>query len=53
MRILQTDVKPEEQKDDLPELEKAHAIALETQFTWRYFGGIITLTNGNQYQVIE
>jgi hypothetical protein len=51
MIILQTDCTPEQIKEDTEELKKAHSIALETMPTWQFFGGMITLTNGNKYQV--
>ena len=51
MRIIQTDCTQEQIEQDLPELERLNAEAMETEFMWELFGGVITLNNGNKYQV--
>ena len=38
---------------DMPELEKLHSEACYEDMMWEYFGGIITLPNGNKYQVVD
>ena len=53
MRIISTECSEEEQKKDMPELKKLHAQALKTEMMWEFFGGTITLQNGNQYQVVS
>jgi len=52
MRVISTKCSEEEQKEDMPELVRLNAEALETELMWVYFGGTITLQNGNQYQVV-
>ena len=44
---------PEEIEDDMPEIEVLHQRAMETEFMWEYFGGIVTVNSGRQYQVVE
>ena len=51
MTIIQTDCTQEQIEQDLPELERLNAEAMETEFMWEFFGGVITLNNGNKYQV--
>ena len=51
MRIIKTDCTPEEVQQDMPELQRLNAEAMETEFMWEFFGGTITLSNGHQYQV--
>ena len=51
MRIIKTDCTPEEVQQDLPELQRLNAEAMETEFLWEFFGGTITLDNGHKYQV--
>ena len=53
MRILSTECSKEQQKEDMPELVKLHAQALKTDMMWEFFGGMITLPNGNRYQVVD
>jgi len=53
MRILKTECSQEQQEEDMPELLKIHAEALKTEIMWEYFGGNITLPNGNQYMVVD
>ena len=53
MRILSTDCTDEQTKEDMPQLLSAHKSALMTDFTWTFFGGVITLDNGHEYQVAE
>ena len=51
MRIIKTDCTPEEVQQDMPELKRLNAEAMETEFMWEFFGGTITLENGHKYQV--
>jgi len=51
MKIVSTECSKEQQKEDMPELVKMHAVAMETEIMWPFFGGTITLPNGNRYQV--
>ena len=51
MRIIATECNEEQQKEDMPELIRLHAEAMETEIMWPFFGGTITLPNGNRYQV--
>ena len=53
MRILSTDCTDEQKKEDMPELLILHEQAKETELMWQFFGGVITLNNGNKYQVAE
>ena len=51
MRIIKTDCTPEEVQQDMSELQRLNAEAMETELMWEFFGGTITLDNGHQYQV--
>ncbi len=53
MRILKTECSEEQQKEDMPELAQLHAKAMQTDMMWEFFGGTITLPNGNRYQVAD
>ena len=53
MRILKTECSEEQQKEDMPELVQLHAKAMQTDMMWEFFGGTITLPNGNRYQVAD
>lgn len=53
MRIISTNCSEDQQKEDMPELVKLHAQAMQTEIMWEFFGGTITLPNGNQYQVAD
>ena len=53
MKIIATECSEEQTKQDAQELMKMHAQALKTDMMWEFFGGTITLPNGNQYQVIN
>ncbi len=53
MRILKTECSEKQQKEDTPELLKMHAQALKTDMMWEFFGGTLTLPNGNTYQVAD
>jgi len=53
MRIIATECTKEEQQKDMPELVRLHAQALKTDMMWEFFGGTITLPNGNKYQVAD
>ena len=52
MKIVSTECSKEQQKEDMPELLKLNAKAKETEMMWVFFGGTLTLSNGNQYQVL-
>ena len=53
MRIISTECSAEQQKEDMPELIRLNAEAKETEMMWEFFGGKITLPNGNSYQVVD
>ena len=53
MTIISTDCTDEQKKEDMPELLILHEQAKETELMWQFFGGVITLNNGNEYQVVE
>ena len=53
MKILSTECTKEEQQKDMPELLRLNAEACETEMMWEFFGGTITLPNGNRYQVAD
>ena len=53
MRILSTECSKEQQQEDMPELILLNAEAKETDMMWEFFGGNITLPNGNRYQVVD
>ena len=53
MRVIATECSEEQQKEDMPELLKANAKAKKTEIMWEFFGGTLTLQNGNRYQVTE
>ena len=53
MRILTTKCSEEQQQEDMPELIRLNAEAKETDMMWEFFGGNITLPNGNSYQVVD
>ena len=44
---------PEEIEDDMPEIEILHQRGMETEFTWPFFGGTVTVNSGRKYQVVE
>ena len=52
MRILSTECSEEQQQEDMPELLRLNAQAVKTEIMWGFFGGTLTLSNGNQYQVL-
>ena len=53
MTIVQTTCTPEQQKADMPELQKAYDKAKEENPLWGFFGGTIKLSNGHVYQVAQ
>ena len=53
MTIISTDCTDEKKKEDMPELLILHEQSKETELMWQFFGGVITLNNGNKYQVAE
>ena len=52
MKIVSTECSKEQQKEDMPELLRLNTQAMKTEIMWQFFGGTITLQNGNQYQVL-
>ena len=52
MKIVSTECSEEQQKEDMPELLRLNNEAAEAEMMWGFFGGTITLSNGNQYQVL-
>ena len=52
MKVISTECSEEQQKKDMPELLRLNAQAVETEMRWGFFGGTLTLSNGNQYQVL-
>ena len=53
MRVIATECSEEQQKEDLPELERLHKKAMDMDLMWEFFGGVLTLPNGNRYQVMN
>jgi hypothetical protein len=53
MRILSTECSEEQQQEDMPELIRLNAEAKARDMMWEFFGGNITLPNGNKYQVVD
>ena len=53
MKILSTKCSEEQQKKDMPELLRLNEEAKETELLWEFFGGTITLPNGNKYQGVN
>ena len=53
MRVIATECSEAQQKEDMPELLRLNAIAKERQIMWEFFGGTLTLPNGNRYQVVD
>ena len=53
MKVISKDCTEDPTKEDMPPLLAAHKRALMTDFTWTFFGGVVTLDNGHEYQVAE
>ena len=53
MKVISTDHTDEQLKEDMADLLVLHKRAMETEMMWQFFGGTITLDNGNKYQVAE
>ena len=53
MKVISTKCSDEQQKKDMPELLRLNEEAKETEMLWEFFGGTITLPNGNKYQVVN
>jgi hypothetical protein len=53
MRIISTECSEEQQKEDMPELIRLNGIAKKKDLMWEFFGGKLTLPNGNSYQVVD
>ena len=53
MKVISTDHTDEQLKEDMADLLVLHKHAMETDMMWQFFGGVITLNNGNRYQVAE
>ncbi len=48
-----TKISKEQQKKDLPELKRRHEKSMRDELLWDVFGGVIVLSNGNKYQVVD
>ena len=53
MKVISTDHTDEQLKEDMADLLVLHKHAMETDMMWRFFGGVITINNGNKYQVAD
>ena len=53
MKVISTDHTDKQLKEDMADLLVLHKQAMETEMMWQFFGGVITLDNGNKYQVAE
>ena len=53
MQVIRTECTKEQQQKDMPELLRLNAQAMKTEIMWEFFGGDITLPNGNKYQVVN
>ena len=53
MKVISTDHTDEQLKEDMADYLVLHKHAMETDMMWQFFGGVITLDNGNKYQVAE
>ena len=53
MKIVATECNEEQQKEDMSELLKLNEQAKKTEIMWEFFGGFLTLSNGNRYQVMN
>ena len=53
MKVISTDHTDKQLKEDMAALLVLHKRAMETELMWQFFGGVITLDNGNKYQVAE
>ena len=53
VKVIGTECSKEQQKEDMPELQRLNAEACKTEMMWEYFGGTLTLPNGHRYQVIN
>jgi hypothetical protein len=53
MKVISTDHTDKQLKEDMADLLVLHKRAMETELMWQFFGGVITLDNGNKYQVAE
>jgi hypothetical protein len=51
MKIIHTECSKEQQKEDMPELLRLNNEAVEAEVMWQFFGGSLTMQNGNEYQV--
>ena len=53
MKVISTDHTDKQLKEDMADWLVLHKRAMETELMWQFFGGVITLDNGNKYQVAE
>ena len=53
MKVISKDHTDEQLKEHMDDLLVLHKQAMETEMMWQFFGGVITLDNGNKYQVAE
>lgn len=53
MKIIEVrmNLTKEQIEEDMPQLLKAHEKALKEEPTWAFFGGVIILDNGHEYQI--
>ena len=53
MKVISTKCSKEQQEKDMPEILRLNEEAKKTEMLWEFFGGTITLPNGNKYQVVN
>ena len=53
VKVISTECSEEQQKKDMPELQRLNTEACKTEMMWEFFGGTITTQEGNVYQVIN
>ena len=53
IKVISTECSEEQQKKDMPELERIHSKACDEDMMWQFFGGTITTPDGNKYQVVD
>ena len=53
MKVISKDCTDEQLKEDMADLHVLQKHAMATDMMWQFFGGVITLNNGNEYQVVE
>ena len=53
MKVISTKCSKEQQEKDMPEILRLNEEAKKTEMLWEFFGGTLTLPNGNKYQVVN